>query len=530
MMESSLPPFEEANSTLGNKEKAGQLFMPAAFINDTEAQIRQLEALIRDHHVGGLCFFHSRASAATNFEGKKEVVRNESSLHTLKKLITRYQKTSKYPLLMAIDAEWGLAMRIENTPRYPYAITLGALQGQEQLIREVGQRIAQDCKWAGLHWNLSPVVDINTDANNPVIGYRAFGDDREAVAQKARAYVEGMQLEGVPCSIKHFPGHGDTATDSHLGLPVIKKAKTALVQHELYPFKELIANGVEAVMVGHLSVPALTQEPSVPSSINKDIIKGVLRKEMGFQGLVISDALNMHAVSKHYPKPGELEWLAFDAGNDILCFAEHVVEGINTIVNRSGPKQLQASFERIWRLKERVFVNRNSENGPVPIPGIKERVAQTDALNRKIAKEVLTLLTGSEAAIARFRENKVHTLDFRRKDGDTDAQIAAHLDQLLARAKNEEHLLLNLTPPRVKPNNDFGFTRAEIKGINALLQQKQVVLYHFGNPYALRLFKIRGTVATVLAYQEFEPFRAVAHEHYLGAIPAKGKLPITLAL
>src|SRR5690606_16486056 len=206
----------------------GQFFMPAAFINDEEEEIQKIESLIRDCCIGGLCFFHSRASAATNFEGKKVVIRNENSLDTLKKLIQRYQKSAKYPLLIAIDAEWGLAMRIENTPQYPYAITLGAIQDDSDLIFEVGRNIARECREAGIHWNLATVVDINNNPGNPVIGYRSFGEDRKKVAEKAIAFAKGMQSEGILTSIKHFPGHGDTATDSHLGLPVIAKSKEKL--------------------------------------------------------------------------------------------------------------------------------------------------------------------------------------------------------------------------------------------------------------------------------------------------------------
>ncbi|WP_368662370.1 glycoside hydrolase family 3 protein [Zobellia laminariae] len=280
-------PYTKATETLNLAEKVGQLFMPAAFINDTEDEIQQLEKLIKEYHIGSLCFFHSRASAATNFEGKKKIVSNEKSFETLQNLIIRYQKAAKYPLLIAIDAEWGLAMRIEKTPQYPYAITLGSIpDDSENLIYEVGKNIAKDCKAAGIHWNLAPCVDINNNPNNPVIGYRSFGEDKIKVTQKALAYINGTSSEGVLTSIKHFPGHGDTATDSHLGLPLINKTKEELVNNELYPFQKLILEGTDSVMAGHLSVPALANGKDTPSSISKDIIRGVLRKEMGYDGVL----------------------------------------------------------------------------------------------------------------------------------------------------------------------------------------------------------------------------------------------------
>ena len=347
--------YKQASKQLSPKQKIGQLFMPAAFINDTEEEIQALENLISTHHIGSLCFFHSRASAATNFEGAKPIARNEESLKTLKKLVVRYQHAAKYPLLIAIDAEWGLAMRVENTPQYPYAVTLGAMpDGCIDLIFQVGQHIALDCRAAGIHWNLSPCVDINNNPKNPVIGYRSFGAKASLVTQKAQAYIKGTQSAGVLTSIKHFPGHGDTATDSHLALPVINKSKEDLLANELLPFKKLIERGVDSVMIGHLSVPALAEGKTTSASLSKDIIQGALRKDLGFKGVIISDALNMHAVAKLYPVPGELEWVAFEAGNDVLCFADHLEQGIESILKNASAQQIERRFARVWQMKEKV--------------------------------------------------------------------------------------------------------------------------------------------------------------------------------
>lgn len=509
----------EAIDQLSKTEKVGQLFMPAAFINDTEEEIRQLEKLISNHHVGGLCFFHSRASAATNFEGKKKVVVNENSFDVLKKLIIRYQKAATYPLLISIDAEWGLAMRIENTPQYPYAITLGANVKNIDLTFEVGKQIAKDCKAAGIHWNLSPVVDINTNPNNPVIGYRSFGDDKENVVSLASAYIKGTQSEGILTSIKHFPGHGDTATDSHLGLPIIDKSKKELLENELYPFQKLVNEGVDSVMVGHLSVPALTKNKNLPSSINKDIITGILRNEMGFDGVVISDALNMHAVSKNYPVYGELEWLAFDAGNDVLCFAEHIKEGIQMILENATEAQINKSIERIWNLKVKA----------IGLKDIPENLTNPSSLNRKIAEQSLTFLKGTIEEIKEFRSSNFCTLTFKRFGTDqSKKEISASLKEMQNEIVNETEILLLLTPPQIKPTNNFGFLQEEIDVVNEIIQSKRVVLYHFGNPYALKFFKTKNTVATVIVYQNFKEFQDVATEHFLGTFEAKGKLPVSL--
>ncbi|PIB38799.1 glycoside hydrolase family 3 protein [Maribacter sp. 4G9] len=517
----SLPNYNEAKNTLSTAEKIGQFFMPAAFINDTEEEIRALEDVIRNHGIGGICFFHSRASAATNFEGKKEVIRNEESFETLKSLIKRYQSASKYPLFIAIDAEWGLAMRIENTPQYPYAITLGAFSGKEELIYEVGKNIAQDCLAAGIHWNLSPVVDINNNPNNPVIGYRSFGDNREQVTQKALAYIKGTESVGVLTSIKHFPGHGDTSVDSHLGIPIIDKSKKELLENELYPFQKIISEGIDAVMVGHLTIPALAKGKTSPASISREISTDFLRGEMHFKGVVISDALNMHAVSKNYSVPGELEWLAYQAGNDILCFAEHVKEGIETIAKNSTEKQLEETFERVWKLKEKAMGN--------PYHDKFTELSKSAALNRKIAEESITLYHGNEADINTFSKKNFCTFTLKQPKGNpSQEEILSFLEASKLEIKDEQDILLLLTPPKVKPANNFGFLKAEIDFINTLLEEKNVVLYHFGNPYSLKLFDIKKSLATVLVYQDFTEFQDVATEHFLGKIKANGKLPVSL--
>ncbi|MFD0798564.1 glycoside hydrolase family 3 protein [Maribacter chungangensis] len=521
--------LESVKKTLTIHQKIGQLFMPAAFINDTEDEILRLEKLIKTHNIGSLCFFHSRASAATNYEGKKKVVYNKNSFETLRKLIERYQSVSKIPLLIAIDAEWGLAMRIENTPQYPYAITLGAIQNANDLLFEVGANIAKDCKAAGIHWNLAPVVDINNNPDNPVIGYRSFGEDREQVSQKAIALIKGMESENILTSIKHFPGHGDTDTDSHLGLPVIGKSKEELVENELYPFQQIINKGVDSVMAGHLSVPGLTTKDSRPSSINKDIITDLLRNEMGFTGVVISDALNMHAVSKNYPEKGMLEWLAFDAGNDVLCFTEHTAEGIESIFNNATEEQIDDSFQRIWELKEKAFRNSNSNTNVNSITHLELDFLSCSHLNRKLAEKSLTLLQGDKKGIATFRDTDYCTLTIKRfSEGQDSHEILNGLETSKKEVANETHILLLLTPPNVKPTNHFGFLDQELDFINQLIATKKVVLYHFGNPLALRNIYTKDTVATVIAYQDFKEFQDVATEHFLGKLEAKGKIPVTL--
>jgi len=532
-------PYKEVAKQLTAREKAGQLFMPAAFINDTEKEIQELELLIREQQVGSLCFFHSRASAATNFEGAKTVVHNENSFKTLKALIKRYQKAAKHPLLIAIDAEWGLAMRIENTPQYPYAITLGAISDdQTDLIYKVGKTIAKDCREAGIHWNLAPCVDINNNPNNPVIGYRSFGEDKCKVAQKALAFIKGTQSEGILTSIKHFPGHGDTATDSHLKLPLINKSKQELLENELLPFQKLIDEGVDSVMVGHLSVPALADGRTTSSSISKEIIKGILRDEMGYNGVVISDALNMHAVAKNHPTKGELEWLAFNAGNDVLCFAEHIAEGIATILKNASEAQIEESFKRVWQLKEKVHAssslgNRSSTN--LGKQDLRSELQNPTELNRKLAVESLTFFKGSTHDISNFTKNNFAGISIPYKSENQFIESIhknyefKSIIQSESLGNKEENMLLAIYPPQIKPTNTFGFSKEVFIFINQLVQTKNVVLYLFGNPYVLNHIDFENAKAVVVAYQNFEVFQEVAAEHFLGNLLAKGRLPVRLA-
>jgi beta-glucosidase-like glycosyl hydrolase len=521
--------YPTAVKSLSLKEKVGQFFMPAAFINDSEEEIQKLQELITKYNIGGLCFFHSRASAATNYEGKKHVVYNKDSYRILKNLIKRYQQVAKYPLLISIDAEWGLAMRVENTPQYPYAITLGALNNHDEVITEVGKNIANDCKQAGVHWNFTPVADINSNPENPVIGYRSFGSDKHNVARKSLAFARGLQSKGILTSAKHFPGHGDTATDSHLGLPLINKSKEELLDNELYPFKHLIQNGIDSIMVGHLAVPSLAGGSMEPSSISKKIIKEFLREEMGFQGVVVSDALNMHAVSKMFSNKGDLEWAAFDAGNDILCFTEHIYEGVKAIQLNATNNQIEEAFKRVWELKEKAI------NSEVEIPN---ELSNPDILNMEIAKNCITICGGNKSDIIALRDKGFLSIsNIQNTDNLFITLLNEHLNfksiTLNEESKKsgiarEENILLSLFPPQVKPTDNFGFTKTEIQLINELISSKNVVLYLFGNPYALRLFDYKNTSAIVLVYQELREFQEVAVENFLGRLIGKGKLPVVL--
>ncbi|MDX6188623.1 glycoside hydrolase family 3 N-terminal domain-containing protein [Flavobacterium sp. Fl-318] len=526
------------------KQKVGQFFFPAVFINDTEENIQETERLIKEHNIGGLTFFHSRASAATNYESKKKVVFNDDSYEKIKALIVRYQKCAPTPLLISIDAEWGLAMRIEKTPQYPYAITLGALpENKSDLVYEVGRQIGLDLKAAGIHYNLSPLADINNNPNNPVIGYRSFGENKEKVAHFALEYLRGMSDVGILGCLKHFPGHGNTNVDSHLGLPVLKESLEELLENELYPFIKGIENNVDSIMIGHLAVPSLNEGKDTSATLSKPIIETLLRDRLGYDGLVISDALNMHSVSKLYETKGELEWEAFNAGNDVLCFAENVPEGIQEILKKASPERIEESYNRILKCKEKVGILSEKEFAHGELDFEKAAVLNTKIAancltkiidtsnteqifeakkNNQLAK--LSLYKNTENAFFKTINSKLASPEFAFENSE-DSNTAAIKKEL----EGFETILISLFVPKAKPMNNFEINDEVIVLLSDLLQTKKCILYVFGNPYVLpvvpNLSKASGLVQ---AYQDFEEFQKIAGLQILENGACNGTLPVNI--
>lgn len=523
------------------EQKIGQFFFPAVFINDTEENIQATEELIKKHHIGGLTFFHSRASAATNYESKQKITYNDDSYERLKELIVRYQKCASTPLLMSIDAEWGLAMRIEKTPQYPYAITLGALpESKSHLVYEVGKQIGLDLKSAGIHYNLAPLADINNNPDNPVIGYRSFGENKEKVALFALEYLRGMSDVGVLGCLKHFPGHGNTNVDSHLGLPVLQENLDELLANELYPFIKGIENNVDSIMIGHLAVPALNEGKDTSATLSKPVIETLLRKQLGYDGLIISDALNMHSVSKLYDKKGQLEWEAFHAGNDVLCFAENVAEGIQEILKNATPERIEESFDRIIKSKEKAgLFNEN----PIEVNALDFEKAKE--LNLEIAQQSITLVKGNPNSETVFQAKERGQLaklslykdtsntffetlnttlsspEFAITSADTD------LETLEKDLQEYDTILIALFVPKAKPLNNFGIDENVLSFLGKLLKTKKCLLYVFGNPYVLPIIlNSNNSFTLVEAYQDFDAFQITAGKQLMQHLEYYGSLPV----
>lgn len=518
-------------SSLSKREKVAQSFFPAAFIHDTEEGIAEIEDLIINHRIGGLTFFYSRARVETNFDKDSTFQRKADSVERLSQLISHYQQLSPLPLLMSVDAEWGLGMRIDEFPSFPYPLTLGAIK-DEAMIFEVGKAIGKELKAVGIHFNLAPVVDINNDPSNPVIGYRSFGEKPEKVFRYASAYYQGLRSEGILGCLKHFPGHGDTHTDSHLGLPMISKSKKELLENELYPFIKFIDEGVDCVMTGHLAVPALTGNGE-PCSLSQGLIKNFLREELGYQGAVMTDALNMRGAA------GDLDATsigakAYYAGNDILSFTKQTAESLDMIVANVDDQRVEKSFLQVLELKKRVGIL----NGPLGVTN--QEVPSSLNLRKALAHQSVTIIKESDTGFKELRNTgKVGFLsidkDWRSsfiKDESANfcftVMDGSEVDDVLKALQHFEILVIGWYPPSQKPGNNFGIDQEVLELVNGLGKSFSVHCYFFGNPYAMSLLDLDQLASFVACYQDLPEFEEVALNHLLGSVSPTGELPVNL--
>jgi beta-glucosidase-like glycosyl hydrolase len=298
-------------------EKIGQLFIVDVWSGKEKLHTDKIKKLIQENHIGGVMF-------------------SKGGPYRQAKLTNEYQEISKTKLLITQDAEWGLNMRLDSTYAFPWNMTLGAIK-DNALIEEVGKKIGEHCKRIGVHMNFAPDIDINTNPNNPIIGNRSFGEDKFNVANKGVAFFKGMASVNVLGSAKHFPGHGDTSQDSHKTLPTIDFSSERIENVELYPFKEIIKAGIASIMVAHLDIPSLGTKIGKPSSLSSKIVTDLLKVDLGYKGLIFTDALNMKGAS-NYKEPGDVDVAAFLAGNDILLISEDVpkaVEKIKIAINKN---------------------------------------------------------------------------------------------------------------------------------------------------------------------------------------------------
>lgn len=519
-------------NTLTPDQRIAQLFMAAAYSNRDISHEDHILQLIREQHIGGLIFFQGTPEKQTQ-------------------LINYYQSQSEVPLLIAMDAEWGPGMRLEGVPDFPYQMTLGAIQ-DDSLIYTFGTEVARELRRLGIHMNFAPVVDINNNPENPVINFRSFGMDRENVTQKARMYLMGMQEHGVVGTLKHFPGHGDTDTDSHLALPVIRKSREALANLELYPFRELINAGAGAVMVAHLNIPSLDPTKNLPSTLSRPIVTDLLRNELGFSGLVVTDAMNMHAVADSFP-PGIADVRALQAGNDLVEFSMNIpsaIEGVKQAV-KSGTlteAEVDKKVRKILTLKYRVGLNHNHPIHEEHILADLNTV-ETYLLNRQLSEAAVTLLRNEEQTlpVGHLEEKKIAGVVLGAEEP-THFQLmlqkytrvdlfnldknapAAETARLLDTLQHYNFVILGLQNLSQRPHKNFGITQAMITTVQKIIDSKPTATVFFGNPFALAKIPALGrSAALLLTYQETEIMQDIAAQMVFGAISIKGRLPVTVS-
>ena len=504
-------------------EKIGQLFMVAAYSSKEDSRAADVEKLIKQYKIGGLIFF------------KGGPLRQA-------KLTNRFQAISKTPLFIGNDAEWGLSMRLDSTYKYPFNMTLGSIR-DANLLEKMGSQMGAECKLMGIHFNFAPVLDINTNASNPIIGIRSFGEDKTLVTNSAIALMKGIQSKGVFATGKHFPGHGDTSTDSHLTLPTINFSKERINLVELYPYKRMFDAGLESVMVAHLSVPSLENRSAVPSSISYNVVTNLLQNDLGFEGLIFTDALNMKGVS-NYKKPGEIDLEAFLAGNDILLFPENVplaCEKICLAIQDSvlSMKRLDFSVKKILKYKFKAGLNKLK---PIETANLYQDLnAESNvALQYQLYENAITVLKNEndilplkklDEKIAYIKigdENNSSFVSTLNKYTNVVQLAETNLDSLKLQLKNFDKLIIGIHKSD-KAFKKYEITSSEASFISEISKSISVVLDVFTKPYSLIAINDFSTIkGIILSYQNADIAQEVSAELIFGAIESKGKLPVSI--
>ncbi len=511
------------------RERIGQLMMVSVYSHQGNDHLEQIAQYVEKYNIGGVIFM------------KGSPVRQA--------MFTNYlQAKAKTPLLVSIDGEWGLAMRLDSIQSFPRQMMLGAISN-EGLIYDMGVEVARQCKLLGIHVNFAPVVDINNNPKNPVINSRSFGEDKKQVIRRSFAYMSGMQDNGLIVTAKHFPGHGDTDVDSHIDLPTLNHDRKHLEQNELYPFKHLIQLGLTGIMVAHLHVPALDPAALVPATLSKEIVTHLLIERYGFQGLIFTDALNMGGVAKAY-QPEEAALLAFKAGNDILLFPpdlDKAIGGIEKAIenNEIDEHELNRRCKKILAAK---LYAQLYDYKPIDVNSLRSdlQTSETEYLNEAIAAEALTVVANKKRILPlqapnseplvinisapqhdKFVErlknySKVNTLNVTQQTSMPEKNMIIEKASLLPQVIVAWHGLSQY------PSKSYGVSKGMTEFINNLSKRTKVILVIFGNPYVLtQPVEFEQIDAILVTYEDTKYTQDYAAQIIFGGIEAKGKLPVT---
>ncbi len=506
-------------------QKIGQLFMVQAYSNKDEKHKDFIDNLINRYEIGGLIFMQGTPE-------KQAVLNNH------------YQDISKVPLLIGFDGEWGLDMRLKNTYRFPWNMTLGAIQ-DDQLIEQFGEQLGKHCKRLGIHINFAPVVDININPKNPIIGNRSFGESRENVANKSMAFTKGIQSENVLACAKHFPGHGDTDADSHLTLPTIPFTAERLDSIELYPYKKLFDVGLASVMTAHLSVPSFESNGSLPSSLSKNIITGLLKVRLGFEGLIMTDALNMRGAAD-FSSSADINMAAFLAGNDLLLIPEDipatVIKMKKAITDGElSEERLDESLRKI--LKAKYWAGLRNYN-PIKVENLEPDLNNLEAeiLHHQLVENSITLVKNERDVfpIKDLAESKIAYVKLGDADNNTfierlndyaqvDVISGKKLDEIIKRLKPYSQVIIGYHKSNANPWKDFKFANKELVWLQEIARKKHVILDIFASPYSLLDIKTFTNIeGLVVSYQNSQISQDISAQMIFGALSTKGELPVSI--
>ena len=502
---------------LSMDERIGQLYIVALYTNKDQNHISGVRKLVEQERIGGIILMQDDA--------EQEIA-----------LVNEFQKKSRVPMLFGMDAEWGLYQRIKTAHKFPWAMTLGAIQ-DNNLVYEIASKIAEDAKKMGIYWNFAPVVDVNTNPKNPIIGNRSFGSDVQNVIAKSLAYAQGLQDNGVLAAIKHFPGHGDTDVDSHLDLPVVKHSLERLNKIELAPFKALMDKKIGGAMIAHLYVPQLEKGKNIPASISYDIVTNLLKNKFRYEGLVITDALNMNAVAKKYPA-GELDLRAFKAGNDVLLFSQDVPTGkklIKEAIQKGeiSEKRLEESVKKILKTK---YLLGLQNLRPLSSEGINNALNNDShaKISEKLYANALTLLK-DEKQLFPLREKEVYYLPLE------EASHEVFLQELSKEIKVKKIsfkeiqsipenavVIIGLHKDNSTAYKPYRVSWESKRLINQVKSRNKVILNVFGSPYALQDVDISGISSVLVSYENNPLSMKATAEAYLGKQKINGRLPVVV--
>lgn len=524
------PWVDSVFNTLSDDEKIAQLFTVAIypFKSDNDKKITNL---IKTQQIGGL------------------IVMKAGPVKTAQ-LLNKYQSLSKVPLLVATDAEWGLRMRMDSVIRFPYQGTVGAMK-EHDLVYEMGALIAKQHRRVGIHVNFAPVVDINNNPNNPVIGMRSFGEDKHNVLGKGWAYAQGLQDNRVLAIAKHFPGHGDTDVDSHYDLPVISHDMDRLMDTEMFPFRTMIDSGLGGLMTTHLYVPALDTTKNLAAGLSKPTVTGLLREKFGFSGLIYTDALNMKGVTKHFPN-GEIDVRALLAGNDVMLMSEDIDQSIKAV--KKAVEEGRISWEEIDMKVRRILAVKHwaglDQYRPANVKGIIKDL-NNDAsrdLNQRMADQYVTVLQdgsnmiplselegkkvamvslggSSYSGFRKYVEGKTKIKHFYMSKSTSASKATSIAEQ----CKEYDIVIVAVHARGFRPKNNYGISSGMQAGVEKLAAHPNSIICMFCDAYGIgKVKKLKEHETIILAYQDIEYAHRAVYQALFGMIEATGKLPVTV--